>query len=549
MAISPGKSVILIWKLAVSFSVSVLLVALLWALLVASHEIGFWMARERASHRNRAMVNVHLFRCVGMVEEMAPTDLLSPPLLEKGSSHDLSRLRDHCTIGNENSSALRGGASLALSSMTRVNTYTVSFLDVYPVASGSAVTGLFIIGDSSVNCGDNVFLLPFLQTNATSSLCANADTPLVPDILYIFDKFSINNPDLVGLFLLYWTQVNHNFNFNKRRFRGHICPTETAPPPRVLSTSPCPVYVFFFVCNAAEKLGLPRVPPFYGMNRTTEGVISGLNFGSLTAGLLYSERFSLQGVNTQLRQALEAMQLLQISYGQDRARELASRSLFYISAGANDYLRLFLPNVSGVQRKFASTAFARFLVRQMSRVIKDLYGADVRKIICAGIPPLGCTPRLLWERYNSSGGISSSLMEGACVDDVNKQVLEFNVLLSSEIAKLQDELPGSKILFCDVYQGIMNIIREPRRILERQKRVLWGGAVWRQAGVQERWDGVQRPRNTSLVGLIQPNCSNKLAPRGVDVGRRTPEHLCPCQHPPLDIHVSISANSCGHLEV
>ncbi|KAF3789620.1 GDSL esterase/lipase [Nymphaea thermarum] len=215
----------------------------------------------------------------------------------------------------------------------------------------------------------------------------------------------------------------------------------------------------------SEKLGLPRVPPFYGMNRTTEGVISGLNFGSLTAGLLYSQsqRFSLQGVNTQLRQALEAMQLLQISYGQERARELASRSLFYISAGANDYLRLFLPNVSGVQRSFTSTAFARFLVRQMSRVIKDLYGADVRKIVCAGIPPLGCTPRLLWERYNSSGGISSSLMEGACVDDVNKQVLEFNVLLSSEIAKLQDKLPGSTILFCDVYQGIMNIIREPGR--------------------------------------------------------------------------------------
>ncbi|CAN6443137.1 unnamed protein product [Victoria cruziana] len=213
-----------------------------------------------------------------------------------------------------------------------------------------------------------------------------------------------------------------------------------------------------------EKLGLPRVPPFYGMNRTTEGVVNGLNFGSLTAGLLYSERgFSLQGVSTQLRQALEVIQLLQITYGQDRARELASRSLFYISAGANDYLRLFLPNVSGVQRRFGSKSFARFLVRQTSRVIKDLYNADVRKIVCAGIAPLGCTPRLLWERYDSSHSSSTSLMEAECVEDVNKLALEFNVLLSSEIIKLQGRLPGSVILFCDVYQGIMNVIREPRR--------------------------------------------------------------------------------------
>ncbi|OVA13764.1 Lipase [Macleaya cordata] len=216
----------------------------------------------------------------------------------------------------------------------------------------------------------------------------------------------------------------------------------------------------------AEKMGLPEIPAFHSENGTIQGLESGLNFGSTQATIMISGRLGFQGLNQQLRQAFETLQLLQLQLGQEKAHSLIESSVFYLSLGKDDYIEFFQRDFSGVRRRFSREVFTQNLVRQMIRVVKDLYNANVKKIICMGIGPLGCAPRTLWESYDPTSNSSRHATTGSsrdCVDDVNFLILEYNAMLSEQLLDLNFEFPDAQIIFCDVYQAMMEIITFPNR--------------------------------------------------------------------------------------
>ncbi|KAK9097053.1 hypothetical protein Sjap_022550 [Stephania japonica] len=273
-------------------------------------------------------------------------------------------------------------------------------------AASPVVPALFILGDSSVNCGDNTFLRFLFRDGGDdpsySHSCLRPHAHLVPDLL-------------------------------------------------------------------AEKMGLPKIPPFYAGNGTIQGLLSGLNFGSSKATILNtppaningttttttsSSIFGFQALNQQLRQAIETFQMLQLQLGLQNARRFIQSSVFYLSLGKDDYINLFFPNHRH-HSSSAAAAFARILVNQITQAIKDLYNANARKIICVGIGPLGCAPRSLWEAYDSTTKISGG---NYCVKEMNEVILEYNAILSQHLYNLSLELSDAQIIFCDVYQGMMEII-------------------------------------------------------------------------------------------
>ncbi|XP_058108937.1 GDSL esterase/lipase At1g71250-like [Magnolia sinica] len=256
-------------------------------------------------------------------------------------------------------------------------------------SSGSPVSAFFILGDSSVNCGDNFFFYPYLPRNSSSYLCNTSDRRLIPDFL-------------------------------------------------------------------AEKMGLPMVPSFYSQNRTLEGLLGGLNFGSSPATIMNWGGAIYQGLNQQLGQAFETLQLLQLQLGIEKAREVAQSSLFYLSIGKDDYIE-FLRDPDGIRERHGPHKFARMLVNQVTRVVKDLYNANVRKIICMGIEPLGCTPRSLWQACNAT-----TCAHDRCIDTINGLIVEYNTMLSMDLLGLNQQLPNAQIVFCDLYRGMMAMIMDPK---------------------------------------------------------------------------------------
>lgn len=71
-----------------------------------------------------------------------------------------------------------------------------------------------------------------------------------------------------------------------------------------------------------------------------------------------------------------------------------------------------------------------------------------------GVGPLGCAPRIAWE--------GAYVMDGRdCVEEVNEIVADYNAKLSVRLRRLNSELAGAEIVFCDVHGAIMEIISNP----------------------------------------------------------------------------------------
>lgn len=208
----------------------------------------------------------------------------------------------------------------------------------------------------------------------------------------------------------------------------------------------------------AEKIGLTSIRPFYSQNGSLDEVLGGLNFGSTQATIMNQGSFSHQSLNQQLRQVSESMQLLQLQLNEKTALEFTKSSIFFLSFGKEDYIDLFLHNSSSQMLNHSARYFATILVNQMTNALRYLYDANARKIICLGVLPLGCTPRIAWESNQTSDG---DYNVNGCVDHVNEWVLEYNRLLDEHIVQLNAEFPDAHMVFCDVYSGMLEIINKP----------------------------------------------------------------------------------------
>ncbi|KAG9448259.1 hypothetical protein H6P81_014387 [Aristolochia fimbriata] len=266
-------------------------------------------------------------------------------------------------------------------------------------SKSSLVPAFFVFGDSTVDCGTNNFLLTL----------ARAD--LLP----------------------------YGRDFDTHQPTGRFCNGRIP------------------VDYLALRLGLPFVPSFLGQNGTVEDMIRGVNFASAGAGILFSSGSDLGehiSFTQQIQQAMDTFQLFILSLGEDEARDLVSKSIFYFSIGSNDYIHYYLQNLSNVQDRFFPWGFNQLLVTTVKQELKNLYNADVRKMVVMGLAPLGCAPHYLWQ-YNS--------VNGACVEEINNVAIEFNFQMRYMVNELNKELLDAKITFCDAFQASMDILKNHER--------------------------------------------------------------------------------------
>lgn len=128
-------------------------------------------------------------------------------------------------------------------------------------------------------------------------------------------------------------------------------------------------------------MGLPPVPPFYGLNGTAAAMMQGVNFGStpatIVSGVLADlrrgyDRFLFQSLSQQVRQVFETLQVLQLELGASAARRAASSALFLLSFGKDDYAALFSrgSEFDRLAPKYGRRRFSRLLVSRLIQAIK-----------------------------------------------------------------------------------------------------------------------------------------------------------------------------------
>ncbi|KAF8379714.1 hypothetical protein HHK36_029159 [Tetracentron sinense] len=256
------------------------------------------------------------------------------------------------------------------------------------------VPALFILGDSSVDCGTNNYLGTF----------ARAD--LLP----------------------------YGRDFDTHLPTGRFCNGRIP------------------VDYLALRLGLPFAPAFLGQGGAIEDMIHGVNYASAGAGILFSSGSELGqhiSLTQQIQQATDTFQQFILGMGEEAASDLISKSVFYLSIGTNDYIHYYLRNVSRVQSLYLPWNFNQLLATTVKQELKNLYNASVRKVVVMGLAPIGCAPHYLWQ-YNSKNG--------ECVEVINDMIMEFNFAMRYMVEELGQELLEANITFCNTFEGSMDIL-------------------------------------------------------------------------------------------
>lgn len=92
--------------------------------------------------------------------------------------------------------------------------------------------------------------------------------------------------------------------------------------------------------------------------------------------------------------------------------------------------------------------------------VQRLYGAGARRILVAGLPPIGCLP--LQVTMNSILP-SPHWLQRQCNIQQNTDSEGYNYKLQSHIHLLQSMLNGAKVAYFDIFTPIMDMVLSPAK--------------------------------------------------------------------------------------
>jgi len=97
----------------------------------------------------------------------------------------------------------------------------------------------------------------------------------------------------------------------------------------------------------------------------------------------------------------------------------------------------------------------------VKKIVQNLLAEGARKIVIAGIPPMGCLPLMI--TMNSP----NALFQRHCIDKYSSIARDYNLLLQHQLHKMQLHLNSSasnvKIYYVDIYKPIADMIQSRKR--------------------------------------------------------------------------------------
>ncbi|KAE8713466.1 putative GDSL-like Lipase/Acylhydrolase family protein [Hibiscus syriacus] len=146
----------------------------------------------------------------------------------------------------------------------------------------------------------------------------------------------------------------------------------------------------------ASFLGIKQTVPTSLDPNLSNDAFNGLVFASAGSG--YDELTTiLTGaipVPKQLGQFKSYIAKLSRIFGNNEAQNIIEKSLAIISAGTNDFGFNYYLLPMRIQQ-FDINGFQDFLLKALHDFVKELYKRGCRKIVIAGLPPMGCVPILV----------------------------------------------------------------------------------------------------------------------------------------------------------
>ncbi|KHN38528.1 GDSL esterase/lipase [Glycine soja] len=166
------------------------------------------------------------------------------------------------------------------------------------------------------------------------------------------------------------------------QFLGHLCLWGLHGGPRQQEGTTSPMVATF--------------PLTWQLGVTVSDMVTGVSFASGGSGL-DPNTVALARVldlSSQLASFEQALQRITRVVGNQKANDILENALFVISIGTNDmlYNAYLMPATSRMIRYGSISGYQDYLLQNLNDFVQTLYGAGARRILVAGLPPIGCLP-------------------------------------------------------------------------------------------------------------------------------------------------------------
>ncbi|KAA8537447.1 hypothetical protein F0562_026866 [Nyssa sinensis] len=268
-------------------------------------------------------------------------------------------------------------------------------------ASATQVAALYILGDSTVDVGNNKFL---------NNSRARADHP------------------------------PYGIDFPRRKATGRFS--------NGLTTADFIAKVFKFKQSPPTYLYLLTKTESYYKKQ----ILKGVNFAAVGAGLVDATTTGIYGetvpLSRQVQQFVTVVRNIKEQCGAEHARSLLSKSIIVMSAGKDELHEFFLQS----HRKpdpALTMAFLNNLTNIYDHNMRRLLGLGVKKFAVINVPPLGCFP------------VYRVPSKGNCSKDLNKLITMFNSNLGSLLSNISSEFKGMSYSLGDAYYIASAMLTRP----------------------------------------------------------------------------------------
>ncbi|KAJ1289249.1 hypothetical protein BS78_02G149700 [Paspalum vaginatum] len=204
----------------------------------------------------------------------------------------------------------------------------------------------------------------------------------------------------------------------------------------------------------SEAFGLPpSIPAYLDPDCTIDQLATGVSFASAATGLDNATAgvLSVITLGEQLAYFKEYTERLKVAKGEAAAAEIIGQALYIWSIGTNDFIENYY-NLPERRMQYTVGEYEAYLLGLAEAAIRRVHALGGRNMDFTGLTPMGCLPA---ERLGNRG------RPGECNEQYNAVARTFNAKLRGLVAKLNDDLPGLRLVFADTYQILAAVVNKP----------------------------------------------------------------------------------------
>ncbi|WCJ42353.1 GDSL esterase/lipase At2g31550 [Euphorbia peplus] len=204
----------------------------------------------------------------------------------------------------------------------------------------------------------------------------------------------------------------------------------------------------------ASYLGIKEsLPPSLDPTNSKNDLITGVNFASAGSGYDDLTSFTSKAipVSEQMKNFKLHINKMKLLVGEAKAMSIINNSFIVLSAGSNDWFFNYY-DVPTRRLTYDVNGYQDFLLNRSQNFIKELHGLGCRSIMVSGLAPTGCFPFQRNLRFKNH-----------CLENQNKDSIGYNKKLVDMLAKLQQTLPGAKLVYNDFYTPMINMLNNPAK--------------------------------------------------------------------------------------